>query len=342
MRKNEDMALKVMCVGTLIIDIINAALERLLQPNEGVCTTIELELGGNAFNVAVDVVKLGVPPESVMCVGTVGDDYLGTWFLTELERYGVVPKTPRIQGKRTAKNLILQVKGEERRYHYDEGAAGCLEAEYVIDLLNTSPPEIFYIGEPGSLGSLYAQLPRILSTAKRRKCVTVVDMVIPPHENWKPVYEAAPFIDVFHCNNYEARSFTGCAAVPDMLKKLVEFGITLPVVSQGAGKLMCHYSGTSYGIPSFAVEHVDSTGAGDVFTAGLIEKLLELEGGELHAKLGTTDTDLIEALLFGAAAGAVCVTALGCTPAISQNAVEHLLVAQSEAIVSRITQYAGF
>lgn len=54
------MTQKVLCVGTLIVDIIDDAIDRMLNPGEGVSTTIGVHLGGNAYNVAVDLAKLGM------------------------------------------------------------------------------------------------------------------------------------------------------------------------------------------------------------------------------------------------------------------------------------------
>jgi sugar/nucleoside kinase (ribokinase family) len=101
---------KVLCIGTLIIDIINDAIDRPFNPGEGVSTTIGVHLGGNAYNVAVDLAKLGLSKGQVSCVGAVGDDHFGELFQRELPQYGVVPRVQIVGGSQTSKNVILQIK----------------------------------------------------------------------------------------------------------------------------------------------------------------------------------------------------------------------------------------
>jgi sugar/nucleoside kinase (ribokinase family) len=46
------MTQKVLCIGTLVVDIINEAIDRMLHAGEAVNATVEVQLGGNAYNVA--------------------------------------------------------------------------------------------------------------------------------------------------------------------------------------------------------------------------------------------------------------------------------------------------
>jgi sugar/nucleoside kinase (ribokinase family) len=152
------MAKKVLCIGTLIVDIINDAIDRILSPGEGVSTIIGVHLGGNAYNVAVDLAKLGLSERQVSCVGAVGDDHFGELFRRELKRHGVTPQVQTVDESCTSKNIILQVKGEERRYHFDEGANPYLGFGFVLDVLRSFPPDVLYIGEFGCLGKAGTRL----------------------------------------------------------------------------------------------------------------------------------------------------------------------------------------
>ncbi|MGC1375848.1 MAG: carbohydrate kinase family protein [Anaerolineales bacterium] len=328
---------RILCVGTLIVDIINDAIDRVLNPGEGVSTGIDAQPGGNAYNVAVDLMKLGLREKQAGCVGALGNDFFGELFERELQCYGVIPLTRRIAGKRTSKNVILQVKGEERRYHYDEGANVDLCSDFVMEQVRAFQPDVFYIGEIASLGETNQNLKQILETAKGMGCLTVVD-VVPSSGGWEYFREAAHWIDVLHCNDYEAKSLTDTGDAQAALAALVKLGIALPIVSQGDQALLCAYQGRAWSIPAFRVESVDATGAGDAFTAGLIKKLVESDGKWLEEKLGI-ETKLLDAIVFGEAAGASCVTALGCTPAVSEENVMRLLDGQSRELFSRITSY---
>jgi len=330
---------KVLCVGSLIIDIINDAIDRPLDAGEGVETAIGVHLGGNAFNVAVDLRNLGLEGE-VGCVGAVGDDFLGSQFYHDLERRDVIPRLRTMPGVGTSKNIILQIMGDERRYHLDPGPNASLGTDYVLEQLAAFEPTILYIGEVGFLGEINQHLAKILRAAKDQGCLTVVDTVITPGEDWEQLHDAAEMIDVFHCNDHEARSITGEVEADRAVVKLLEMGIALPVVSQGEHELLLGYQEMLFTVPAFSVDSVDPTGAGDAFTAGVIHRLTGFAGSTLAEKLGTDDDKLLEAVLYGEAAGAACVTALGCTPAVNAERVTQLMKARSANLRARIAKQA--
>jgi sugar/nucleoside kinase (ribokinase family) len=328
---------KVLCIGTLIVDIINEAIDRMLHAGEAVNTTVEVQLGGNAYNVAVDLIKLGLREGQVGCVGALGNDHFGELFERELQNYGAISLVCQIPEKRTSKNIILQVKGQARRYHYDEGANIYLDFDFVVDKIKTFQPDLLYIGEIAALGEIGKNLKQVLAVAKELDCLTVADAIIMPDEDWRCFHEAAHLIDVLHCNDYEAKAITGQTEVPAVIECLLELGIVWPIVTRGDKELVCAYQGYYYSVPSFKVVSVDSTGAGDAFTAGLIKKLLEFAGSGIEDKLGP-DSNFLEAICFGKAAGASCVTALGCTPAVNEKNVRQLLDSQSKEVLSNIIQ----
>jgi fructokinase len=164
----------------------------------------------------------------------------------------------------------------------------------------------------------------------------VADAVITSDEDREHLREAAGLIDVLHCNDHEAKWITGLPEVAAAVGGLLDLGITLPIVSQGGEGLLLGYKGHCYSVSAFRVVSVDQTGAGDAFTAGVVKKLLALQGMSLAGKLGETDDDLFDAVLLGAAAGAVCVTALGCTPAVDRASVSDLLESQSKDVLSGV------
>jgi fructokinase len=182
------------------------------------------------------------------------------------------------------------------------------------------------------------QLEELFAAAKDLGCLVVADAVIAPDGYREHLREAAPLIDVLHCNDHEAQWITGLTETEAAVEGLLDAGVTLPIVSQGARDLLVGYNGYRYSVPAFKVVCTDPTGAGDALTAGLVKKLLELEGASVEEKLGGSETNLFEAVLFGEAAGAVCVTALGCTPAVDPGNVFELLEGQSKDVLSGIVR----
>lgn len=97
------------------------------------------------------------------------------------------------------------------------------------------------------------------------------------------------------------------------LRALARAGATQPIVTRGRAGALGWIAGEAVAIPAFAVEAVDTTGAGDAFHAGLAHGLL----------LGLTDAALLRR--------ACAVAALACTGAGAQgglptrNALERFL-----------------
>lgn len=313
------MTNKLLCVGTLIIDVINDAIERLLAPGEAVDTRIAVEPGGNAFNVAINTRQSGADEAQIACLGAVGvDDFL---FEREMQRHDIIPVL--FRHDRTATNIILQIKNETRRYHFDAGANPFLDVDFVTDTMQSFQPDIFYIGETAVLGAVQESLSDILAKAKAAGCITILDLVWA--SDWSPIRRALPFVDILHGNDEEVAALTGDTKPGDMITTLQAMGVVLPIVSQGSDDLVCKYGDAVYSVSPFSVELVDATGAGDAFVAGFIKKLLDYDGLTLAEKLASTPQALHESLRFASAAGACCVTELGCTGGVSEARILSFL-----------------
>ncbi|MBN1799633.1 MAG: carbohydrate kinase family protein [Spirochaetales bacterium] len=329
----------ILCTGTLIVDIINDPVEKALGPNEGVSTSIGVYAGGNAFNVSADLVKLGIPADSVTCLGACGNDFFGDMFGDELEKLGIQAEIYRVSEAATAKIFILKVKGEEPRYYLDEGANALLDADHICRSIEKLCPAVFYSGESGTMALVLKDFKKVVRTAKQAGCLTVVDTVVPPREDWEFLFKAAPFIDIIKCNQYEAQSITGKTDMQAALSGLQELGIPLTVISLAQNGLLLSYNGVRYRVPAFNIQLVDATGAGDAFNAGLIKKLVQWQGSDLAERLNNSGERLLEAVIFAQACGARAVTVRGCLAGVKKSAVLKLLREQEKTIMAGIGSF---
>ena len=92
-------------------------------------------------------------------------------------------------------------------------------------------------------------------------------------------------------------------------------GQTLVLTAGSRGAYWCNESGTGQ-VPSFAVNVVDTTGAGDAFNAGLAVALAEGQA-------------LTAALTFANATAALCVTRPGTAPSMPQRREVDALLANN-------------
>jgi len=103
------------------------------------------------------------------------------------------------------------------------------------------------------------------------------------------------------------------------------------MVTMGSRGLIASNGEAKLKVPAFNVDTLDTTGAGDAFCAGVISAIMESE-----TLLPTSQRELAEILLKGAAAGAACVTAAGATTAVTKEHTQKLIAEQATDIRTRI------
>ncbi len=327
----------VTCVGILVCDIIAAGLPKISDPGEiiFVPSGIELCIGGHSANVSIDLMKLGLPKGEVSSIGAVGIDLFGKFMEKELKNHGVVTHLERKANLKTSKDLILVVKGQDRRFHLDVGANCWLDPDHVLTVLKNQKPKIFYVGAAGLLGRFDQHLASILQEAKSLNCITFLDPVMPYKHGWEPVISALKWIDIFHCNDNEASSMTGIEEPEKATKYLVNKGVKLAIVSRGERELIAETKKFRLKMPAFKVSLIDPTGAGDAFCSGMIYGLIRLMRHKQVEITMLPIEKLIHILLEGEAAGAVCVTAVGTTTAVTREKVDELLKKQRSSIFDK-------
>ncbi len=325
---------KVTCAGILVADLIAADLPKVSEPGEITFTPrpIETHVGGHAANVSVDLMKLGMRPGEVTCLGAVGKDPLGDFFEQTLIRHRVSVRLQRTSAARTSVDLILVVKGEDRRYHCDVGANDELDPGFVLRAVKAEPPWLFNAGGAGLMAKVDKSLDRLLKSVKTLGSVTFLSPVMPHGRNWDFLRKALPWIDIFHCNDVEAASLTGETEMRLAITALMALGPRLVLVSRGAAGVTAAAGNRLLTMKAFRVRTLDPTGAGDAFCAGFIRKAVSKFEAAGAPSLDWDDEALAEILLEALAAGAACVTGIGTTSAVTRKAVNELKAAQGEHV----------
>ena len=331
------MLMLVTCAGILVVDLIAADLPRISPPGEVTYTPrgIEMHIGGHCGNVSVDLRRLGVQEGMVSATGAVGKDIFGDFILELLRNSGVVTHLQRISESGTSKDLILVVKGEDRRFHTDIGANWHLSPEYVLRVLEGEKPRIFYVGGVGLTGRLDDNLADVLRRAREIGSITFIDPVRPYMHGWEFIISSLKYTSIFHCNMDEARKITGFDDPVAAASALRMMGADMAIVSLGENGLVAAVGDSIFEIPAFKVQVVDPTGAGDALCAGIIHGLLNLIGHE-PSILDLPRGEVIDVLLEGAAAGASCVTMVGTTTAVTYENVARILRRQGDDLRAKV------
>ncbi len=317
--------------GIAVVDLIAGGLERPAPPGGVVFGTIRHSLGGHACNVSMDLVRLGFPRSQLRAVFPAGRDMFGDFLVRALKAEGVRADAVRVDGAPTALDLVLVVRGEDRRFHADPGANLRMRTEPVLSLLRKGRPRLYYAGGVGLLGRFDTGLPAVLREAKRRGALTFVDVVFPYRKTWAFLRRAWRWIDLFHGNADEAASITGERDPGRAAAAIRRLGAKAVFVTMGGDGLIASVPGAVIRMPSFAVRVTDPTGAGDAFSAGLILKLYgALKKGRSLEHI--TPEEWLKILVHASACGAVCVTGIGTTTAVDKAKVEALLSRQGSAL----------
>jgi len=295
---------EVVSLGILVADFICSPIDRL--PRAGELTLAErfaLRIGGCAANTGVDLRRLG---RTVAVAGKVGADLFGDFIVSELGRAGIRAAVARAAAHPTSATMIVNVRGEDRRFIHCIGANADFRLAD-IDLSLLEGARILYLGGFMLMPAFTAaDLASLFSAARGRGIRTVLDVVIPVgHSGLDAGFaEVLRHTDVFLPNSDEARALTGESDPFRQASALARFNAEgMVIVTMGAEGLVAIRGNEALRAGAYRVESIDESGAGDAFCAGVIAGILE-------------DWPLERIIRFASAVGASCTRALGCTDGV--------------------------
>ncbi|OIJ65725.1 ribokinase [Streptomyces mangrovisoli] len=281
----------LLVVGSANADLV-IGVERRPDPGETVLgSDLAVHPGGKGANQAVAAARLGA---RTALLARVGDDAHGRLLLDSLRGAGVDTVGVLVGGAPTGVALITVDSGGDNAIVVSPGANGLLtpaDARAATSLFHAS---------------------RVVSAQLEIPLETVVDVVraLPPETRF--VLNASPpralpaevlaACDPLIVNEHEARVLLGGSRVgedpADWARILLAKGPRAVVVTLGArGALVASRDGVAH-VPALDVTPVDTTGAGDAFTAALAWRLSRGE-------------PLVEAAAYAARVGAATVTRRG-------------------------------
>ena len=312
-------------VGTFTADIIVHGLESIAEPGKVVYLDEPpvIEPGGHAVNVSIDLSKLaaGTP---IASVGAVGRDIFADLLERGLREWGVAPLLER-HDVGTARNAIIVVRGEDRRFHVFRGANSMLTARHVIESVSTLEPRLLYLSV-GFSDDLDRSLDVVLERARRYAELVYVDPAYTTESSVAPLRRVMGMADVVHLNTIEARLLTGATDLMRATRMIAEKVRLAVLVTSSKGVIAASRQlNALVSQGSFSVEPVDPTGAGDAFAAGFIASYMSRG---VHSV-----DDLVEALLFAQASGATAVMEPGATSGVSLASVRRLIEEQGGRIM---------
>lgn len=182
----------------------------------------------------------------------------------------------------------------------------------------------------GLTGLVDKVLDKVLAEVKNYGSITFLDLIEPRGDIRDKLRESLRYVDIIHCNYLEAKALTGEEGIEAILQELTKLGVRMITITLGGKGAYLRLGNLTIYQPSFKVEVIDPTGAGDAFCAGLIKKLYELNR---LTSLPPQDRGVLsDILLYAQAVGAVKCTGIGASTAISESSVRRLIKMQGDRL----------
>lgn len=304
----------IVVIGSINMDLVCRA-ARLPRPGETVMgSELTLFHGGKGANQAVAAARLG---GEVHLVGRVGDDDFGARLIDGLRRSGVHTGAVRFtRGVPSGAAVIVVGSRGENSIVVAPGANASLAPEDVdraAKLIGGASSVVLQLETP------LATVRHAVALCRRLRVFSILDPAPAPARGLPADLER---VDLLTPNEREAEALLGRRAArlgaQARARALLRRGAGSVALKLGErGALALGRDGKAVRVPAFRVEAVDTTAAGDAFTAALA-----VGRGEGMA--------LPEALRLACAAAALTCTVRGAQPALPRRVeVERLLAAHA-------------
>ena len=263
----------VLCCGSVVADVL---VRPVSEPGWGKTTwveSIEISLGGNGASTSYTIARLGTHARLLSAVGT--DDF-GSHVLARLDRAGVDTwLVERLKDLPTATSVVMVHPDGRRALLHQPGAS----REAFPRGINLTRSLI--AGYPAlHLANIFG-MPRfqphaaaVLKQAREQGLSTSMDTAWDPQELWmQTLGPCLPYTGLLFVNEDEAHHLTGFQQPERAAAILMDHGATRVVVKLGACGCLVAGPDGCFRSPAFAVQAVDTTGAGDCFVGGFLAAL---------------------------------------------------------------------
>ena len=253
--------------------------------------SIEQYPGGSTANIAVGLSRLG---ESVSFFGKAGDDANGKVICDSFREDGVDTAYLKIEPGNSSGGAFIAVDSDGERVIYSLGGNTLYERWDEIDPASFDGVEGLYIGETfDEVGVEAAKLAH-----KHGAKVFFGPGGIMCSYGLEYLGVVLEHTDYLLVNLPEAKTLSGCDTKEAAIERLLEAGAKNLILTEGKNGSGCYSRDGAITAPAFPVKAVDTTGAGDTFTAGLLHALSE-------------NFTIEQALRFAAACAATAVQSVG-------------------------------
>jgi sugar/nucleoside kinase (ribokinase family) len=302
---------KILVAGDINVDLVCRGYRTFPAPGKEVLVDdFVMTLGGSSAICAMGLARLGNP---VAFIGKVGADPWGDFCFETMRAAGIdVSGLARDPALRTGVTISI-TSAIDRALITFAGSIAALCADdvdaWALDDAGHLHLSSFFLQK-----DLRPACRRLFALARSNGLSTSLDPGYDPAECWGPdLLETLEAVDLLLPNEVELAAISGTTDLADGLRRMSK-GRTSVVAKLGQRGSATLAEDAVLEVPAFAVDAIDTTGAGDSFDAGF-----------LHAWL--RGQPLRECLRWGSACGALSVRCLGGTASQPDAAEVRALLA---------------
>jgi fructokinase len=263
---------KVICFGELLIDFTSLEPGKPLWQVERFAKNV----GGAPANVAIGLHFHNVP---ALLWSKVGKDSFGQYLIAKIREFGL-PGEGILQDEQYPTKLAfvgLNNAGERYfEFHNIESAERFIRLED-LNLAFLETARVFHFGGVALFGNrTYKTTLELLRLAKEKHCLVSfdpnirIDLMANPAILLERFRWVLSFVDILKLSEDDWAQFFSNQSPPDLLNK----GISLVIITEGAKGARLITRQHEVFTPSETVPVLDTTGAGDAFTAAFLAKLV--------------------------------------------------------------------
>lgn len=309
----------ILFIGTALVDsIIKGFIPNPISASGYRAESSSLNVGGEAVNGSMAAAKLG---EKVAILCSLGNDVAGSIIKKELSDSGVdlscLLESPNHQTPITT--MFVNDDGSRKSitntaHNYN------FHPEQYINFLDSTKAIV--------LGSLFRApfddpevIRSVINIAHEKGIMVFADTKLPNFRkiSLEDISDSLPMIDYITPNEDEGRYFTEEYEPEKMADVFLNMGVANIIIKLGSKGCFFKNKDISFHLPAYDINAVDATGAGDNFLAGFASEIIH-------------GNDVLKALRFANACGAICSTAVGAGTALRNRK-------QVEEFISSFKQY---
>jgi fructokinase len=309
------------CMGEMLIDFIPVT-------TAGQTSGFTMAPGGSPYNVAVGLSRLGARTAFVSKAST---DYFGRFLTRHLSAHDVDTRFLSTDPAFSTLAFVAYEDGEPNYSFYGEDMADTRLNSADIPQAFFDEVELLHIGSISLLRGATAET--IIATAERLKGSALIS--VDPNIRPGLVRDRAAYIeildrvfsaaDIIKISAADLAWLMPGAPIAEAAKALQLFGAELVVVTRGGQGALALHGKTAIVAPVFAVDVVDTVGAGDAFSSGLLAELARRDVLSSGALRGLDKHELGDALRFASATAALTCAKAGSQPPTRAEVAMRLL-----------------